>query len=112
MGRAAGNATKAALIAGYSKNCARQQATRTLSKAHIRAAIAERAASDPKIATREERQRFWSDGMRGKISKFDSKDRLKASELLGKASGDFLDRISNPDGSPIQAPTLVVVTKS
>jgi hypothetical protein len=26
--------------------------------------------------------------------------------------GDFLDRISNPDGSPIQAPTLVVVTKS
>jgi phage terminase small subunit len=112
MGKAAGNATKAAKLAGYSQHTARQQATRMLSKPHIRSAISSRAENDPNVATREERQRFWSDAMRGKIARFDSKDRLKASELLGKASGDFLDRLANPDGSPIQAPTLVVVTRS
>lgn len=42
MGEAAGNGTKAATLAGYSKTSARRIATRLSSKAHVRAAIAER----------------------------------------------------------------------
>jgi hypothetical protein len=38
------------------------------------------------------------------------KDRLKASELLGKSEGDFLERteITGKDGSPLQAPHIIV----
>lgn len=42
MGRAAGNATKAAEIAGYKPANARQQASRLLTKANIKAAVEER----------------------------------------------------------------------
>ena len=46
---------------------------------------------NPKILTREKRQVFWSDVIRGK--KYSMKDRLKASELLGKSEADFIDRV-------------------
>jgi hypothetical protein len=38
------------------------------------------------------------------------KDRLRASELLGKSGGDFLERreITGPDGSPLVAPDIHV----
>ena len=42
MGEAAGNATKAALVAGYSHKTARQQGCRLLTRANIREAIANR----------------------------------------------------------------------
>jgi hypothetical protein len=44
------------------------------------------------IATREERQSFWTAMMRGE-EPGEPKDRLKASELLGRSQGDFIDRV-------------------
>lgn len=48
------------------------------------------------IASRTERQRFWSSIMRNAEEK--TTDRLKASELLGRSECDFSDRV-NIDGS-------------
>jgi phage terminase small subunit len=94
MGEAAGNATKAAELAGYSKISARQQGARLCTKAAIRAAIDERTAADPQIADRTARQRLWSDIAFGRGAYADAalKDRLKASELLGKSQADFIER--------------------
>ena len=94
MGAAAGNATKAARLAGYSSKTARKQGSRLLTKGHIRAAIDQTAQTDPAVLTREERQRFWSDVTlgRGAYAKAPLHDRLKASELLGKSQADFVDR--------------------
>lgn len=94
MGEAAGNATKAAERAGYKKDNARQQGSRLLTKANIIAAIEERSATDPQIATREQRQALWSEIAfgRGVYRDASLKDRLKASELLGKSQADFIER--------------------
>jgi hypothetical protein len=58
---------------------------------------------EPEILSRKERQKFWSDVVRGNINEtrkdqsgrvierpLRMQDRLKASELLGKSAGDFL----------------------
>jgi len=47
--------------------------------------------SMPAIATKEERQRFWTQAMRD--PKVDMKHRLKASELLAKTQGDYADEV-------------------
>ena len=43
----------------------------------------------PVIATRDERQKFWTDVMNS--SSEEMRDRLKASELLGKSEADFTE---------------------
>lgn len=106
MGQAAGNATKAAIAAGYSQKTAASIASRLLRKVKIKKAIKTRVKADPKAATREDRQRFWTNVMdgTGKFAKVGMKDRLKASELLGKSQGDFVEHHehSGPDGKPIE----------
>lgn len=88
-----GNATKAALKAGYNAKTARQIGQENLTKPVIALAIAEREAksASAKIATREERQAFWSSVLRAEEEQM--RDRLKASELLGKSNADFIDRL-------------------
>jgi phage terminase small subunit len=90
MGAAAGNATEAARLAGYSGGPVTLASVgkENLRKPPVLKAINERRSSRPDIATREERQRFWSDVMRG-AEEAEMKDRLKASELLGKTQLDF-----------------------
>jgi phage terminase small subunit len=44
----------------------------------------------PLIASREQRQKFWTETMNN--SEAEMRDRLKASELLGKSEADFIDR--------------------
>jgi phage terminase small subunit len=91
---ASGNATKAAVQAGYSKKTAGQIGYRLLRKVQIQRAIAERTQSDPAVWTREDRQRFWTAIASG-ASRYESatlRDRLKASELLGRSQADFIDR--------------------
>ncbi len=44
-----------------------------------------------KIASREERQAFWTSVMNDKSQLM--RDRLKASEILGKCQGDFIERL-------------------
>ena len=88
-----GNATAAALAAGYSKRTAQRMGSENLSKPLVAEAIRarERERASPVIATREERQAFWTATMRN--VKAEMRDRLKASELLGKSEADFVDRV-------------------
>ena len=50
-------------------------------------------AVKPAIATREERQQWWTSLMRGQVPEATITERIKASELLGKSQGDFLERV-------------------
>lgn len=110
MGQAAGNATEAARLAGYDgdDDSLRAIASQNLTKLNIREAIESRIDSDPLVATRFDRQRFWSRVMAGKEMDGDKpaqmKDRLKASELLARSHGDFVERVEHTgkDGGPIE----------
>jgi phage terminase small subunit len=97
-----GNAMGAAREAGYAKP--KQQGCQNLENPVIREAIEilRSEKTNAAIATREERQSFWTSVMRD--SGQEMKDRLRAAELLGKAHADFLDRHehSGPNGGPIR----------
>lgn len=92
MGEAEGNATEAARLAKYKGNdvTLAQVGAENLRKPHVQAAIAERVAADPAIATREDRQRFWTLVMNNKAESM--KYRLRASEILGKSQCDFVEK--------------------
>ena len=114
MGAAVGNATEAARRAGYKGNdmTLGQVGAENLKKPQIREAVAARVSKDPAIATRTERQQFWTNVMQG-TNGAEMKDRLKASELLGKSQADFIDRkeISGPNGGALalmSEPDLIV----
>lgn len=98
-----GNATQAAIAAGYSEKTARFMGHENLTKPYILAEIKARDTirSTPLIASREERQQFWSSVMRDKDQQM--RDRLKAAELLGKSEADFVERqeITGRDGAPL-----------
>lgn len=87
---ACGNATEAARLAGYKKP--HVQGSQNLEKLSIQAALTaltEEVASK-RIATAQERQEFWTAVMRADEGyEAEMKDRLKASELLGKTQTDF-----------------------
>ena len=87
---ACGNATEAARMAGYRKP--NPQGAENLAKPSIQAAIATitEHVSSERIADAKERQEFWTEMMRNES--FEPKDRLKASELLAKRHGDFIER--------------------
>jgi len=88
-----GNATEAAKKAGYSPKTAYSQGQRLLKKDEIRSAIGIREvrASIRSIMTREERQEFWSKVANNEQESM--KERLKASELLGRSQADFTDKV-------------------
>lgn len=90
-----GNATEAALKAGYSKKTAAFIGAENLKKPQIIEQIKKREEkrADKRIATREERQIFWTQTM--KDEKADMRDRLRASELLGKSEADFLEKVEH-----------------
>lgn len=89
----AGNATEAALKAGYSEKTARFIAAENLTKPYILAAIRERQEkeSQSRVASRQERQEFWTNLMRDRKRK--DFVRLKAAEALAKSEGDFIERL-------------------
>ena len=88
-----GNAAEAARLAGYSEKTAYSIGQELLNKPEIMERIQERESQrlSEAIANREERQIFWSSIMRNTEEK--TADRLKASELLAKSNGDFLERV-------------------
>ena len=98
-----GNARKAAIAAGYSEKTAEVIGHENLRKPKILAEIKAREVvrSTPLIASRAERQQFWSSVMRDKDQQM--RDRLKAAELLGKSEADFIERqeITGRDGAPL-----------
>ena len=86
------NATEAARRAGYSKRTAYSIGQEKLKKTEIQSAI-QQAMTERNarlIADREQRQAFWTATMFDEDT--DMKHRLKASELLGKSEGDFIER--------------------
>jgi phage terminase small subunit len=98
---ASGNATEAARLAGYKQP--HVQGAQTLENLRVIEYIESltKPAKNRRIATAEERQEWWTKVMLGHDPDADFKDRLKASELLGKSQADFVERkeISGPDGS-------------
>lgn len=96
-----GNATEAARLAGFKQP--QSQGPRLLNNVAICNAIEKRTnkALGKRIATREERQEFWTQTMLDDSAKMP--DRLKASELLGKSQADFTDKVehSGEAGGPI-----------
>ena len=87
------NATQSAIKAGYSPKTAYSIGQQLLKNIEISQAI-DTAMSEKKsalIATREQRQEFWTSVMNDTDTAM--KDRLKASELLAKSEGDFTDKI-------------------
>ncbi len=96
-----GNGLDAARQAGYKRPD--PQGAENLGKPSIKAAIEKLrlATTNAAIMTRQERQAFWTQVARSKDQ--DMKDRLKASELLGKSQGDFINRteITGANGGPI-----------
>ncbi|CAM6004907.1 unnamed protein product [Sphagnum balticum] len=92
-----GNAAEAARQAGYKGNddTIRSAGSGNMQKPHIVAAIQERHKKKmrSRIATREDRQAFWTKVMNDENEKMI--DRLRASELLGKSEADFIDKIQH-----------------
>ena len=88
----AGNATEAAKAAGYSEKTAYSAGQRLLKGVEIQNAIREREEMEARerIATRQQRQEFWTEVMNGDWN--DMSDRIRASELLGKSEADFIDK--------------------
>lgn len=105
---ATGDEVMAYEMAGY--NCTSQRslssaANRLLNDPYVRSEIERRTREEghehplqrhghadpalPAIASREERQRFWTETMRD--SGQDMKFRLKASEYLARTQGDFIE---------------------
>jgi phage terminase small subunit len=105
-----GNATEAAIQAGYSAKTARSIGQRLLTNVDIQEAIQtrEKKAMRTHIADREQRQEFWTAAMQDTEQAM--RDRLKASELLGRSAGDFLERhdLTNSDGSMTPKATVQI----
>ncbi len=108
---ACGNATEAARLAGYSKP--HPQGAENLLKPTVQAALAELTAkvASERIATAQERQEFWTAVMRADEGyEAEMKDRLKASEILGRAQQDFIEKVEVTHNAPpnIQIKTVHV----
>jgi phage terminase small subunit len=88
---ASGNAVDSARKAGYRHPC--PQGTQNLSIPKIAAYVAELTApgQDSRIADAKARQEFWTSVMLDPEAAM--RDRLKASELLGRCQGDFIERL-------------------
>ncbi len=104
-----GNATEAAVKAGYSQKYANRIAAQLMDNEkiveRIRARESERDAAE--IMTREQRKIFWTAIARDSSQSI--RDRLRASELLAKSEGDFIDRkqITGKDGEPVTVASIL-----
>lgn len=113
-------ATEAARRAGYSHTYADREAAKLVVKPQVAEYLSELRAEikSDAIMTTEELQAWWTSITRGDVTPMtipgdepttinaipDLKDRLKASELLGKSKGAFIDRVDHSTGGqPIKA---------
>lgn len=115
-----GNATDAAIKAGYSRKTAKQTGSENLSKPDLRAYIDEQLAKihSAKIADAEEVMKYLTSVMRGEhteqvlklvgegvqtVTDIDvsAKERLKAAELIGKRYGLFTEKVGLEGAVPV-----------
>lgn len=92
VGKCCGNAEKSVREAGYSVAYARGNAYKILAREDVQAYIQylrENTDNVRDIMELNDLQEFWSDVIRSEGVKM--RDRLRASELLGKSKGAFTD---------------------
>ena len=97
-----GNATQAAIRAGYSEKYAGQNADKVLKNTNVKEYLSyfQKKVEQKAIKSVEEVQQWWSSIIDN--AEEGTKDRLKASELLVKSKGGFIDRVElDADVSPI-----------
>ncbi len=90
IGKAAGNAERACIMAGYSKSYARGNAYKIVARKDVQEYIEYLQSvieEQGEIASIEQIQTFWTAIMNDKGVK--PRDRLRASELLAKVQGAF-----------------------
>lgn len=89
------NATEAAIKAGYSKKWAGTNADKLLKNTNVQKYIKKRDVEleRPTIAKMVEVKEFWTTTMRN--PNVEMKDRLKSSEYLAKASGEFMEKVEH-----------------
>jgi len=92
-----GNAKQSYINAGYKArgNRAEASASRLLRNVKVRDYIRQRNKEIDRdtIADMQEVKEFWTNMLRNRAA--DPKDRLKASELIAKTNGAFLDRVEH-----------------
>ena len=100
-GDAAGNATRAAELAGYSRRSARFQGSKLATKRNIQIAIDayRQELARPTIADAVERREMLTTMLRAAGQH--PLARLKAVDILNKMDGLYLTKLANPDGSPL-----------
>ena len=106
-----GNATRAAIMAGYSENAATVEGSRLLTNVNVFDYIRELSepAENKRIANAIEIKEFWTSSMRDDGEKMS--DRLKASEHLAKSAAMFVERIEVEDARETQARRLAIPLK-
>ena len=107
----AGDAQAAAKAAGYKDgpgNCKRVGCL-LLRKPEVMEAILarDRVRNSDLISRREARQEWWSKVM--KDDKAELRDRVKASELLARSCGDFIERHMHVDGAGQAIPPVMII---
>ena len=110
QGAAACNATEAARLAGYSgsDSALGKQGFDNLRNPKIVEALAKTAAEDPLVLERVDLQRFWTRVVLDQEGvDTEMKDRLRASEMLAKSQGMFVNRVEHTgkDGGAVKVET-------
>ena len=104
------NATRAAQAAGYSRRTAYSIGQRLLKNVEVSQAISSAMTErrNSLIATREQRQQFWTQVMNDTDQ--DMKHRLRASELLGRSEADFTEKREITGEMPMTLADLMLET--
>lgn len=92
LGVAAGNATQAARLAGYKSP--KQQGSRLLTFGDVRAEIERQSRKKPRVMGPEELREWWTGLVSGEMEA-EMRDRIKASELLGKSAAMFVKKVEH-----------------
>lgn len=90
VGKCAGNMKKSAIEAGYSENYANKQSYKLFEREDVKRYmeyVRSKNSIEVNIMTAQEVQEFWSETI--KNTGVLRRDRLRASELLAKAQGQF-----------------------
>lgn len=99
---ASGNAAQSAIGAGYSPKSAGVNADKLLKNTNIQAYLRTMTEADraSRIADVTELREFWTTTLRSREEEM--KDRLKASDMLGKSLGVFIEKREHSGGLKIQ----------
>lgn len=106
---ASGSPTRAAREVGYAHP--RVQGSRLLTNVSVQEGLAKlptahEARLENLIAGAEERRSFWTETMRNPEVAF--RERLRASELLGRSYGDFVERVQTESNLEFQITRRII----